>query len=251
MNTNLLRQSALSAMLLLAACSSDDEPNPLAGDNDQEMEFANCRVVETHRDGFSSEYYQYDEEGRLTYRSNGDYHNEISHTEGSLIIKWYYEGELDRTEKVQINAAGLATRSETTYEDPDKKKNYIDFQYDDKNQLIKETKTKEGETYEMHVVYQWLNGNMIAESKPDGTNKTTYTYDENERSQNAHWFQQSGIKVGYFTIRTKNRVTSVTLPDGEKYTHAYDEDEKGLIQSVTINRSSSNSITREYTYDCD
>lgn len=254
MKTNFFRPFVLAGLLLLGACSSDGDkdPDPAPGENEQEMEFSNCRVVQTDRIGFSSYYFQYDDQGRLTQRSYGDDQiNEISYGNGSLTIKWYNDGELHRTQKVVINAAGLAIRSETSYEKPDKKEDYIDFQYDEKNQLIRQTTTREGETFENHIVYQWLNGNLIAESKPDGSDMTTYTYDENERSQPAHWFHGSGLSVGYFTIRTKNRVTSVTLPGGDTYTHTYDEDEQGLIQSVTIDPPSDSSYTREFTYECD
>ena len=239
----------LTTTLLVASCSDDSNPQA-PPENNPVGEFMNCRIVKMERENFDDRIYIYNGDGKLTFHDASNASYEYSYNGSITTIKYYYSEELQRTETVTNNSAGFATHIEAVYENGITPTKLTDFEYDDKNQLIKSTVKNEGETDEDHTVYQWLDGNMIAETDLDDDDLTTYVY-SSDLTQPAEWFNQINLERGYVTIRNKNRLTKITVPSGTTYTHSYNENDDGRIESLTIKPSDSNPYTKKFTYECD
>lgn len=239
----------IAGVALFNGCGGDDKtPSPQQPGGIGEFE--NCRVIRTDRQNFDSHLYEYDQQGRIVKHTFSDREFEVSYNANGLVARRYYKGKLTSTENVAVNSAGLASSVEIMYENARTPKKFIDFEYNAEGKLFKKTEKDEGDTHENHTVYQWYEGNMVAESKPDLSRMTKYTYNNN-LVQPAEWFGSNKRDRGYEIIRNRNRVRSIEDPDGVIYSHAYSEDDSGLIMSITISPSGGNPYTKRFTYDCD
>lgn len=229
-------------------CSGDDSdvtPDPQAGG-----EFDHCRLIQSDRLNFSSHLFTYDDQGRVIKHESGANLYEVTYAADEIVVKKYSSGDLERTETVKVNSAGMAIHVEAVYENGVTPKRTTDFEYDGQGQLVKKTESNAGNPTQYHTVYQWHDGNLVAESEPDLSDMTKYTYNS-EPSQPADWFHQLNLERGYATIKTKNRLTSTTVPHGVVYARSYKEDDKGLIKSVTVSPSDRDTYTETFTYDCE
>jgi hypothetical protein len=250
MKNRILRSLLFTMIILCAACSSKDED---PGPNDKGVlpgEFFNCRIIRIDRDGFDPTLYTYDDQGRLEFSSFSGYTAEYSYGVNQVTGKFFSDGDLTKTETVDLNDAGLAVRVEVDYVNESLKTTYSDFEYDSQHHLLKRTNSREGSTSVNHIVYQWVDGNMVAESKPDGSQMTTYTYSNNS-VQPADWFNTHALAIGYYTIRNKNMVSTITLSSGDVFEHSYSADETGRFNAMHVNPSGSASYTNAFTYECD
>lgn len=237
------------SVLFITACSEDSEP---ATPENQETpgEFMTCRITSIARENFDDHTYTYNDAGKIISHVFGNSSYEYSYNGKITTIKWYYQGELQRTETVTNNDAGFAVSIKAEYENDFTPTRYTTFEYDGKNQLARKSAKDEGNTNENHTVYQWVEGNMVAESDPDQDNMITYNY-SSKLTQPAEWFNEINLERGYVTIRNKNRLSKITNPNGTTYTHSYDEDDDGRIEAVTISPSNNNSYTKHYSFSCD
>jgi hypothetical protein len=240
--------SVLVCIIVLAACGDDGEVNPEK--NEVLGEFMNCRITLMERENFSDDIYTYNNDSKLIAFDGGSATYEYSYAGKITTIKYYSYGELQRTETVTNNDAGFATQIKAVYENGITPTRFTDFEYDGNNQLVKKTVKDEGDTDEDHTVYQWFEGNMVAETDMDDDDVTTYTY-TSDLTQPAEWFSVINLERGYVTIRNKNRVSKITNPNGTTFTHSYNEDDTGRIEAVTISPSNNDPYTKEYSYECD
>lgn len=242
------RFCVLVSMILFSACSDEGDATP--DDNEVVGEFMNCRITLIERENFSDDVYTYNDDGRLIAFDGGSRDYEYSYSGNTTTIKYYSYGELQRTETVTNNDAGFAISIKAVYENGVTPTRFTNFEYDDNNQLVKKTVKDEGNTDEDHTVYQWLDGNMVAETDLDDDDMTTYTY-SSDPTQPAEWFNVINLDRGYVTIRNKNRVSKITNPNGTTFSHSYNEDDNGRIEAVTISPSNSSPYTKNYSYECD
>ncbi len=234
-------------ILCLVACSDEgNEPGP---DETSERMFENCRVTKSERENFSASVYTYEEQGRLkTYTRGESYAAEYTYGINVTTVKTYSYGDLATTLTVTTDENGFPLNYEKVHANGILKTETVTYQYDAKNQLVRIVKTTEGSTTEKHTVFQWHEGNMVAESEPDGTKMTKYTYGQ-EINQPADWFGEIGVDYGLRAIRNKNRLKTITDPDGDVFSHSYNEDDNGRIKSETITTPDI-TYTKHYTYEC-
>ena len=236
--------------LFAAACSGDDEGDPQPGGTDLgKRKFDNCRVLSSERQNFDTDYYEYDDQQRLKLHTNhNSYKAEYDYNGSQITLKTYSYDELSTTLTITVDGEGRPLQAVKVYANGVLKTETKTYQYDDKGQLVKTTVTKEGSTTEKHQVYQWLDGNMIAESEPDGDKMTKYTYSSKE-NQPVDWFGEIGIDYGLRAIRNKNRVATITLPDGDVFEHTYSEDSNGLVTARSI-KTPDFTYTENHTLEC-
>jgi hypothetical protein len=249
MKRPLLRILLVATVISTAACNGD-EGDPDTSDNNPTLgEFSNCRVIQIDRAGFDGTTYTYDEQGRLKTSSFHTYTSEYSYLGNQMTGMHYSDGDLTRTETIDLNSAGLATHVEADYVSS-QKTTYIDFEYDTKNHLVKRSDSREGSAVIKHRVYQWVKGNMVAESDPDGSDMTTYTYTD-EPVHPAEWFNVVALAEGYFVIRNKNRISSIINSSGDTFSHQYSTDENGMVDEIHIDPSGSAEYTQGFSFECD
>jgi hypothetical protein len=237
-----------SFFLLLACSDKNSDPQP-ALENPGSRKFDNCRVVSAARENFKTVYYEYDDQLRLTLTTNEEsYKAEYSYSGNQITIKTYSYGDLATTLTITTNDSGLPLQAVKVYANGVLKTTTTLYEYNDKEQLVKTSETREGSVSVNHTIFQWQDGNMVAESEPDGSKMTKYTYSDKE-NQPVDWFGEIGIDYGLRAIRNKNRVKTITIPNGDVFTHSYSENNDGLITSETID-SPDYHYTQVYTHEC-
>ena len=234
----------------VASCSGDDEGEPQPGGNDLGLrKFENCRVMSEARENFKTTYYEYDDQQRLKLQTNNEsYRAEYDYNGSQITLKTYSYDELATTLTITVDGEGRPLQWVKVHANGVLKTETKIYEYDDKGQLVKTTVTYEGSTTEKHQVYQWLDGNMIAESEPDGSKMTKYTYSSKE-NQPVDWFGEIGVDYGLRAIRNKNRVATITDRDGDVFEHSYSEDSNGMVTSRTI-KTPDITYTNEFTLEC-
>jgi hypothetical protein len=235
---------------IIAFVSCDDEEATPEENNEMIGEFMNCRITVITRENFADDVFTYDDNGKLIGFVDGNASYEYTYNGNTTIVKYYYNDELQRTETVANNDSGFATHVVAVYESEATPTRTTDYQYDDKNQLVKKIVKNQGSDDEDVTVYEWVDGNVVSETEVDDDDVTTYTY-LSELTQPAEWFNELNLGRGYVTIRTKNRVNKITTPSGTTYVHSYDEDDNGRIETIAIAPSNNPTYFKEFTYECD
>jgi hypothetical protein len=245
-----IASSVLYCLFLFAVGCGDKSDDPEPETNDPlAREFENCRVVSSARTNFSTVVYEYDEQQRLKFMTNNETtSHEYSYNGNEITIKTYSHNDLQSTITVTTDDSGLPLQVVTKYANAVLKTGTKVYEYNDKKQLVKTMTSREGSTIVNHMVYQWIDGNMVAESEPDGSKLTTYTYTD-DKNQPVDWFGEIGVDYGLRAIRNKNRVKTITIPNGDVFEHSYSEDSNGLITAMTVN-SVDYDYTNNYTHVC-
>lgn len=236
----------LAALISLSGCSKDENVDPVipAGG-----EFFNCRIIQGSREGFAIKTYKYDDQGRITEFVNASSTFESTYSGNQQVINVYYAGDLSRVETVTLNDAGFAIVVEKDHQVASLDDERTTYEYNNQNQLLKRTVAYDGRTSETITVYQWVEGNLVAESRPDLTRMTKYTYTD-KPDQPATWFSLNNTERGYKLIANKNRPASLIQEDGDVFTYSYNTKEDGLIESITTT-TPDRSYTETFLYECD
>lgn len=239
--------SALLAIpFLFVQCSkskTDDNSLPEPGADP----FANCLITKTERDGFQPHYFSYDAQKRLVKHQYSGYENILTYNNNTVINTQTYNGAPHYKRTIALNAQGFATNIRADY--PNGTWTNEAYEYDGDRLVKKSTHTNSSATLK-HTSYQWLDGNMIAETAPDG-DVTTYTFNTEERFQQGENAGIGELEVGYKTVRNKNRVKTLKSPSGTVTTYSYTEDNEGKIIQKQVTSTNGANYTVSNTYKCD
>jgi hypothetical protein len=243
----LFLSALVSCVFIMQGCSKSGGTES----DDQEPEdtdlSGNCRVIKTTRANFSGSTFEYDDQKRLVKRINGSYTAEISYAGNTITVIGKSGGNLSSTRTVTVNALGYATNVKTEY--PNINNSYNEaFEYDGK-QLVKITTTRVSNPLPSYTTYQWFEGNMVKETRPNG-DITTWAFDTNELSQKGDYKYLVNLLEGYVTIVNKNRVKKV-VESGVTYDITHVEDETGKIKYYRVVTSDGADYRVDLTYECD
>lgn len=239
--------SALLALsLFLLSCSKsqnndDNQPQPPASDP-----FANCLVIQTDRDGFQSHYFEYDAQKRLVRHQYSDYENILTYNGNTVINTQTYNGAPHYKRTITVNAQGFATNIKVEY--PNGTWTNEAYEYDGDRLVKKSTHTHSNATLK-HTTYQWMDGNMTAETAPNG-DMTTYTFNTDELFQQGENAGIGELELGYKTVRNKNRVKTTKSPSGTTTTYGYSEDSEGKITRKQVTSTSGANYAETIKYKC-
>lgn len=238
----------LGSIIAFIAC--DDEGATPEDNNEVTGEFMNCRITKITRDNFADDVFTYDDNGKLIGFVDGNASYEYTYNGNTTVVKYFYSDDLIRTETVTNNDAGFATHVVAVYESDATPTRTTEYQYDDKNQLVKKIVKDEGSDDEDVTVYEWVDGNLVSETELDDDDVTTYTY-LSDLTQPAVWFNELSLGRGYAMVKTKNRLEKITTPNGVTFVHSYSEDDSGLIEMIVIAPSNNSPYFKEFSYECD
>ena len=224
-------------------CKKDDAQN---GGAMPVVPSVNCRVIQFDRQNSPTHFYEYDGQKRVIRHQFADYVNTISYALNVIENVQTNQGNPFVKYIITLNSDGFATNVKSEY--PNNTWANDAFEYDGPR-AIKKTHTTSSSITQKHTLYQWLDGNMIAETAPDGK-ITSYTFDTNEAFQYGDYHGFMELERSYKTVRNKNRVKSVKLPSGAVYSISYAEDDKGLVKSYNVTSGSSVNYTVSPKYNC-
>lgn len=208
--------------------------------------FANCLVTETNRDGFQPHYFNYDAQKRLVRHQYSDYENILTYSGNTVINTQTYSGAPHYKRTIVVNAQGFATNIRVDY--PNGTWTNEAYEYDAGRLIRKSTHTNSNATLK-HTTYQWVDGNMVAETAPDG-DITSYTFNTAELFQQGENAGIGELEVGYKTVRNKNRVKTIKSPSGTITTYGYSEDSDGKIVRKQVTSTSGANYAVTNTYKC-
>lgn len=235
----------LAVPFLLVQCSKSkpvDSNAPQPGIDP----FANCLVTQTSRDGFQPHYFSYDAQKRLVKHQYSGYENLLTYNNNTVINTQTNNGAPHYKRTITINAQGFATNIKVDY--PNGTWTNEAYEYDAERLIKKSTHTNSNATLK-NTTYQWLDGNMIAETAPNG-DITSYTFNTDERFQQGENAGIGELEVGYKTVRNKNRVRTVKSPSGTVTTYGYTEDSEGKIIKKQVTSTAGANYAEIITYKC-
>jgi hypothetical protein len=244
----------IAVVTVVASCSKKDKDvkPPVQGKPDKGA-FSNCRITAMAREGFNhTDRFAYNAQGELTDWFGHNSHHTYSVSKNRVVINYYRDTVHVRKITADLNGVGLATRVETEQFGLYPRKDYIDYKYDDKNQLYLTSYTYSGAVSPTHYNHQWLDGNLVATSDAKGNLLISYTY-TSDPIQPADLLNLTNLIQGYSTVRNKNLIS--TMKTGEKqdvFKFSYVKDEKGLIKSISMDGPGTGPDPRDiYSYECD
>ena len=240
--------TAIAGLMIFQSCTknSTDDTGGDQGPQTVTDPFANCRVTEIARHNFATNYLEYDAQRRLVRYHYDDYDRKFTYSGNTIDIDSRHKGDPFMKYKITVNQNGLAAKVRS---EPQTNAYWREDVYEyDGTRVVKRTETGHNITSPRVYVYQWLDGNMVAEVAP-GNKITKYTYDTNEAAQPADYLRLD-THNGYIIVKNKNRVKSITNQNGDTFTASYSEDANGLIKSVTVKTPSNTTYTENYKYNC-
>jgi hypothetical protein len=236
--------AALVALLFVHCIKSDDDTNPTPPE--ETNPFANCLVTRTERDGFEPHIFSYDNQKRLIKHQYSGYENVLTYSGNTIINTQTLDGNPHYKKTITTNDKGFATKIKL--ENPNGTWREEVYEYDG-TRVVKKSVTTNSSVSPKHTFYQWLDGNMVGETDPDG-DITSYTFNTDELFQQGENAGIGELEVGYKIIRNKNRIKSIKSPSGTITNHSYSEDNQGKIIRRQVSSSSGSNYSEKILYTC-